>query len=96
MPIVAPNIPTVFGEKLWNKYRLTVPRTPSSVRATDGITAITQKNNAAIKNPSARGTSTFIHRSKNKYCAVKTLNLSSDRHKTVICLPVVTLFNSLP
>ena len=96
MPTVAAKIPTEFDEKCWKRYRLTVPLTPNSVRAIEGITASNQKNSAAMQNPSAKGTLTFIHLSKNKYCAVKTANLNNDIANIKACLFVVTLFSSLP
>lgn len=69
---------------------------PSSVSAIDGITAITQKNKAAIQKPSASGTFTFIHLNKNKYCAVKIRQRSSDIPSTSNCRRVVTRVSNLP
>src|ERR1019366_8120874 len=96
IPAVAANIPTLFDEKCLKRNKLTSPLKPSSVRAMEGITASIQKNNAAIQNPSAGGICTFIQFNKNKYCAVKIVKRSIDMHKMIICVLVVTLFNSLP
>lgn len=96
MPPVAASMPMVFAETCWNTYKLTAPLTPSSVSAREGTTAIIQKKSAARQKPCTGGTSTFNHRSKNKYCAVNTDTLRMESAKTRILLLVDTLFISLP
>lgn len=54
IPTVAASIPTVLSEKWWNKYSPTCPRSPNSTSVIDGITVITQKNNADIQNQIGR------------------------------------------
>ena len=96
IPAVAARIPMVFDEKSPNMCKLTFPLMPNSVSAMEGTTAITQKNKAAMQNPSAKGSSTFIHLSKNKYCAVNMINLKTEMPSIFICSFVLMRFNSLP
>ena len=95
IPAVAARIPMVSAEKCLKMYMLTLPLMPSSVSAMDGITAMTQKNKAPIQKPSTSGSCTFIHLSKNKYCAVKMTNLRKEMKSTIISSRVVMRLSSL-
>ena len=96
IPIVAARMPWVFDEKWRNKIKPTFMREANPVKAIDGIIAIIQKNNPDMQKPSASGISTFIHLSKNKYCAVKMATRTMDIPNIMICHFAVTLFSSRP